>query len=84
MSRITDVIKRMYATVRADSEKSPFEVIEAYKKKFGSVPTLVGVPVPLEKMVAVLSKALESDKALTEDEWYKALGVKAPPSGVLT
>jgi len=80
MPTVDEVYKRM---TKADSnvDENTFGAINAYRAKFGSVPTTFGINVPPSKMVQVLKQAVEEGKALSDDEWYKALGVAAPPKG---
>ncbi len=80
MLTVDEVHSRM---VKADSnvDEDTFGAINTYRKKFGSVPTIFGLNVPPSKMVKVLRQAIEDGKPLSDDEWYKALGIKAPPKG---
>ena len=60
------------------------EVMDLYQEKFGSLPTIMGIKAERAKMAEVLAQAVKGKKPLSDKEWYKALGIKAPPAGALS
>lgn len=60
------------------------EAMDAYLKKFRSLPTLIGINAKPEKMAKMLSSAVESKNPLSDKDWYQALGLTPPPSGALS
>ena len=60
------------------------EVMDMYHEKFGSLPTIMGIKAERTKMAEVLAQAAKGKKPLSDKEWYRALGIKAPPAGALT
>ena len=58
------------------------KAVDAYKAKFGDVPTLVNLPMVLEPAIAaLLDKAVSDGKPLTDDEFLRKLGLRPPPEG---
>ena len=85
MDKIVKAIKRM-ASVATDSESDDrdfWNAFDAYRNKFKESPTIVGLMDMKPKMAEVLREAVKNGKSLSDAEWYKSLGVKAPPSGAL-
>jgi len=60
------------------------EVMDLYLERFGSLPTIMGIKVERTKMAEVLAQAVKGKKPMSDKEWYRALGIKAPPAGALT
>ena len=60
------------------------EVMDLYLERFGSLPTIMGINAERAKMAEVLAQAVKGKKPLSDKEWYRALGIKAPPPGALT
>lgn len=62
------------------------DAAEAYKEKFGDVPTTIGLPdakVPLA--AKLLKEAVEDDEPFSDDkEWWDNLGMEPPPENALT
>lgn len=62
------------------SEPDP---VEAYREKFGSLPTLMGLP-DHDKALQLLAQAVKEDKPFkTDAEWYAALGLDPPDPDAL-
>lgn len=58
------------------------KAVDAYKTKFGDVPTLVNLPMVLEPAIAaLLDKAVSDGKPLTDNELLRKLGLEPPPEG---
>jgi len=60
------------------------EVMDLYFERFGSLPSIMGIRAERTKMVEVLAQAVKGKKPLSDKEWFRALGVKAPPAGALS
>ncbi len=85
MDKIVKAIKRM-ASVVTDSKGEDgdfWNAFDAYRDKFKESPTVVGLMDMKPKMAEVLREAVKNGKSLSDAEWYKAIGVKAPHPGAL-
>jgi len=85
VSRIDQAAARMAKTGRVETKDDFWKTADEYRAKFKDLPTVVGVLTPenRDKATEVLRTAIENKKHLSDAEWYKALGIKAPPTGAL-
>jgi len=57
-----------------------YEVTAEYKRRFGSLPNLMGFsPTAYAKIPEVLALAIVNGKKLSKEEYYRQLGVNPPP-----
>lgn len=60
------------------------KAVDAYKARFGDVPTLVNLPMVLEPAIAaILDKAVRDGTPLSDDQFLAKLGMKPPPKDAL-
>jgi hypothetical protein len=82
---VQEISNRIDKTLATKLKHKPLmDVISAYRDRFDDLPTLMGVTESSDKMARVLQRAIDEGEPLSDGEWYKALGIEAPPKGALT
>jgi len=84
MDKIDKAIERMAAVADAGNEDKDFwDAADAYQNKFKELPTIMGISDMQQEMTKVLREAVKNKNPLSDDEWYKALGLDPLPPDVL-